>query len=185
MASNKAEGAQVAVIGTTHELTDITDDANYLSYIDLSEIVLGDIVLLHVNLKNRATGTIRRLWSATFGFNNTNNAPLVASYPVSAVEQVTYELNQVVGTMTADANSGTISVGDAVTGQSSGATGVLEFTDDEDLGRELRVRVTSDGTAFTDGETIEKDGATSNTIDLLDATPAQSFNWAVPDPLGA
>lgn len=184
MPSEKANGAQVAVLGELHELTDITDAGNYLFYINLSALVLGDVLELFKNLKNRSSGTLKRISLGTFSLNNTKHAPVIRDVPDSVLYQVTYELNQVVGTFTSSGSAGTISVRDNVTGQTSGATGVLEFTDSESTPTELRIRVTSPLTPFQDTEVIEKDGATSNTITLTDATPAQSYDWSVVDVLG-
>ncbi len=179
MPSRTSQGTQTAVLGETHEISAEISAANFVPYIDLAAMVLGDWVQLSVEYLNRSTGgTLRK---AQLGnYHNTQELPVVYPPPLSVIESAKYYIRQRTGTMTITSMTGTVAVGDTVTGATSTATGVVEWMDSAGTPTEIRIRVTSDGTAFQDAENAEVDG--SNYLVLNDATPAQAFPWSVVDP---
>ena len=96
MPTNASEGSQTATVTTEHTLSTETTAGNYVLYVDVSNLALGDILELRVKLKPRSTGTTRELFLGSYA--HVQEQLIVASIPVSVVNEAVFTLLQATGT---------------------------------------------------------------------------------------
>ena len=167
-----ATGTATAVLGQTQTLTTISAAGAYVLKLN-KNIAIGDELHIESFTKVLVGSTSAR--SQLDVFTNLQAEPNLQTDPLEIDHELIYKLRHVKGTMTITSMTGTVSVGDTVTGATSGATGIVTFMDVPATPTSIRIRVTSDGTAFQDAENAEIDG--SNYLVLNDATPAVTFEW--------
>ncbi len=96
MPTSESEGSQTAVISTEHTLDTITTAGSFVLTVDMSNLVLGDILTLRVKLKVRSTGTTRQAYTANYA---NAQAELVAiSIPIPSISECIFTLEQTAGT---------------------------------------------------------------------------------------
>lgn len=167
-----ATGTQTATLGTTHSLTTITTAGAYVLKVNVNT-GLGDVLAVEGWTKT-LTGSTSKLAFRRY-FSDAQMEPNYQTDPLEIDHELIYKIRQDVGTMTITSMTGTVTEGSTVTGGTSGATGVVEWMDNPTTPTEIRMRVTSDGTAFQDAEQAQVDG--SNYLTLNDATPAVQYEW--------
>lgn len=97
MPSQKASGTQAATAGGTEDtLATITDAGNYVLYVNMENMVLGDILELRVKLKVISTSTTDEIFLGTYA--HVQEQLVAASIPVSVVEEAVFTLTQTAGT---------------------------------------------------------------------------------------
>lgn len=62
-----ASGTQTATIGTETTLTTDTTNATYYFEVDMTNLVLGDILELRIYTATLSGGTLRLAWSSSYG----------------------------------------------------------------------------------------------------------------------
>lgn len=171
-------GTQTATLaaGTEHTLHTDADAKVFVLLVDTKNMADGDEVILRAKMKVLTGSTLAVVYFATYAHVQTDIVK--ASIPVpSPGFQMDYTLQQIAGTFAIDTIVGTISSGDAVTGQTSGAKGIVFPLGGGNVsGTSVVIRWVS-GT-FNGAETVEKDGATSNTFNTT-AVTGRPFEWSV------
>jgi len=175
MTTSNSDGAQTVVPGTVHDILSANaTDANFQIIIDLNAMAVGDIFAIVQEQKVRSVGTNRQQEIDYYAHSQEN--PVVSVEPTGSINEITVSIQQVQFKSTITSMTGTVAVGDDVTGDTSTGTGTVIWMDDAGTPTEAIIRWT--GVApFQDGEQAEKD--VSNYLVLNDATPAYAVPWEV------
>ncbi len=97
MATSKAEGSQLSIIDSEITLVTITDPATYVLTVDLSNMAMGDIVVLRAKLKVRGIGTTRTAYIGTYEYSPDD--PVAISIPLPTVSECVFTLEQIAGSV--------------------------------------------------------------------------------------
>jgi len=100
MPTTKASGTQSAT--TTHTLATITDAGVYQLFLDLNDMVSGDILDVIVEYKVTSGGTTRQMEKFTYLGDTLGSNKVVFSDIYSVVNEIVFKISEVAG--------GTISV---------------------------------------------------------------------------
>ena len=91
----EATGDQTATVTTEHSLTSTTTAGTYGLMVDLTNMVLGDVVVLRCKQAESASGTKREIWAQRFSHVNDNVA---FSPPFPSIRDIEFTLEQEEGT---------------------------------------------------------------------------------------
>lgn len=92
-----ATGDQAATIDTEHTLSTPADPGTYFLSVDLSNMALGDVVVLRIYVMESSGGTLREAWAPRF--SHVNNRVSV-SPPIPSIHSngISFRLEQEAGT---------------------------------------------------------------------------------------
>ncbi len=91
-----SSGAQAATLNTPHLLYQTTDAGVYSLMVDTSQLALGDVLELSVDVAFASGGTRRQTYAVTYA--HTQSDPGKISVPVVAPFGAAFYLNQTAGT---------------------------------------------------------------------------------------
>ncbi|MEE9223058.1 MAG: hypothetical protein V3V40_06335 [Nitrosomonadaceae bacterium] len=172
MSTVQDSASQVLVLGTIHLLDTIASvTGTYQLLFSLSDLILGDEIQATEATKVRNVDSFEVSNQVTYLFAPTK--PVIRSIPLVAEDGIEYSIQQLRATFTITSMTGTVAVGDTVTGATSAATGIVRFMDNPTTPTSIIIEWLS-GT-WQDAENAEVDG--SNFLVLNDATPAQTISW--------
>lgn len=89
-------GSQTAVIGTLHTLATPTAGKTYVLFVDLTNLVAGDVLDLFLQGKVVAASSFKNIYSLTFA--GLQSDPFFMSIPIPAPNGVQFQLKQTAGT---------------------------------------------------------------------------------------
>lgn len=92
-----ATGDQTATIDTEHTLSTPTDAGTYFLMVDLSNMALGDVVVLRIYVMESAAGTLREAWSQRYSHVN-NRVSVSPPIPSIRSSGISFRLEQEAGT---------------------------------------------------------------------------------------
>jgi len=89
-------GTQSATVTTEHTLATVSSAADLVLYVNTTNMVLADELILRVKTKVLTGGTSVLLWSGRY--TNVQLAPIKASIPVLSLFETIFTLEQAAGT---------------------------------------------------------------------------------------